>query len=381
MKPSSLTKLVLINLGIITGLLFLLEGAIRYFRIGHEFFTQKVAERQHTEYDEELGWINLPGITIPDMYSREDPLTINSQRYRSTQEFSIQVPAGKIRIICAGDSFTLGFGVGDPHTWCQQLTTLDKQLETVNMGQGGYGVDQAFLWYRRDEQKLEHDIVVFAFIRDDFYRMESETFMGYGKPILSVQAGKLVQENYPVPRQSYDASWLRANLHMWFQLDTIQWLSDLLGDILSNPGSDNNTKAHRDTEEVVDSIFASLEDMSIRNQRRTILAYLPTRGDISQDRPHRWEQLVTALAKTHDYHLINVADAMRKLPQDETENMFRGGGHYTDEGNRYVAEVIYQYLATLPDLKEGAFIERVLKARSAGALRTSDGAPDVTNGL
>lgn len=363
MTIRELTKLILINAGIMLGLLFLIEGAVSYLTIGQSFFTQKIAERQHTEYDEELGWINLPGITIPDMYSREDPLTINSQRYRSTRDFSERVPGGKIRIICSGDSFTLGYGVDDDHTWCQQLTDLDERLETVNMGQGGYGVDQAFLWYRRDEQKLDHDIVLFAFIRDDFTRMESDTFMGYGKPFLSVQDGELVQDNYPVPRRSYDASWLGANLYMWLELDTVQWLSEQLGGDLPAPQAGQGGKSHGHTDKVVEKIFDSLEDIADRNDRRTLLVYLPTRGDVTEDNVRRWERLVRSLAETRNYTLINVADAMRTLPPADTEKMFRGGGHYTDEGNRFVAEVIYRHLVDQPELSRGSGGDRVLHRR------------------
>lgn len=350
-------KLVLVNLLVVLGLLFLIEGAVSYLSIGHAFFTQKIAERQHTEYDPELGWINLPGITIPDMYSREDPLTINSQRYRSTREFSTRVPDGKVRVICSGDSFTLGYGVDDDHTWCQQLTTIDERLETVNMGQGGYGVDQAFLWYRRDEQELEHDIVVFAFIRDDFSRMQSDTFMGYGKPFLSVRDGQLVQDNYPVPRKSYDASWLGANLYMWLELDTVQWLSGQLGGALPAPAGHGVTD-HAHTDAVVGKIFAALDDIAVRNNRHAVLAYLPTEGDIARDDKRRWERLVRSQAEAHGYDLVNVADAMRTLQPGDAEKMFRGGGHYTDEGNRYVAEVIYQHLAELPLLKRATAGDR-----------------------
>ena len=68
---------------------------------------------------------------------------------------------------------------------------MAKRLETVNLGQGGYGVDRAYLWYKRNETNLEHDIVVLAFISDDSWRMESDTFFGYGKPYLTIRDGEL----------------------------------------------------------------------------------------------------------------------------------------------------------------------------------------------
>jgi len=248
-------KIVLINVILVAALLCLIEGLLSYSVIGHAFFTQRIAERQHTEYDEELGWINLPNIFIEDMYSREDYFTTNSQRYRNAKDFSREVPANKVRVICSGDSFTLGFGVDDDNTWCQQLAAMNERLETVNMGQGGYGVDQAYLWYRRDEPKLDHDVVLFAFISDDFPRMESDTFMGYGKPYLTVRDGELVQENFPVSRRSYDASWLTVNLHMLQELRTISLLNETVGELLPSKDNGYDTKDHRHTDKVVAKIF------------------------------------------------------------------------------------------------------------------------------
>lgn len=348
MSVRQTVKVVIINTVIVLVLLFLIEGMVSYFTIGSAFFNQRIAERQHTEYDEELGWINLPDVFIEDMYSREDYLTTNSQRYRNATDFSVEIPAGKVRIICSGDSFTLGFGVDDDNTWCQQLTQLDKRLETVNMGQGGYGADQAYLWYMRDQAKLEHDIVLFAFIRDDFPRMQSDTFMGYGKPFLSVRDGKLVQENYPVPRRSYDASWWTVNLHMWAELDTVKFLTEKLGKYLSQRDTGFVAQDHRHTDEVVAAIFASLQQGSDASQRLPVLIYLPTRGDYEDARASRWRQMVQDQASEHDYLFIDVAKEMQTLPRAEFEKMFRGGGHYTDAGNRYVAEVIYRKLGDMP---------------------------------
>ena len=342
-------KIVVVNILVVLVLLFLIEGMVSYLTIGQTFFSQKISERKHTEYDEELGWINLPNVYISDMYSREDPLTINSQRYRSTSDFNVQVPAGKIRVICSGDSFTLGFGVDDDHTWCQQLTALDSRLETVNMGQGGYGVDQAWLWYQRDQKKLEHDIVLFAIISEDFTRMESDSFMGYGRPYLTVRDDVLIQDNYPVPRRSYDMAWWQVNLPMWQQLATVKFLNKRFRHILPQGPATLETNDHGKTDEVAARIFASLQAISLENQRLAVLVYLPTRYDFVEGPANRWRQMVQAKASEQGYYLIDVAQEMSELPSTEIKKMFRGGGHYTDAGNRFVADVLYRHLRKLID--------------------------------
>ena len=44
-------------------------------------------------------------------------------------------------------------GVGNDDVWCKLLESIDNRIETVNLGQGGYGVDQAYLWYKRNSFK------------------------------------------------------------------------------------------------------------------------------------------------------------------------------------------------------------------------------------
>ena len=133
--------------------LIAIEGLSSLILVGRAFVDRAgplVAERRHTQYDPDLGWVNTPGVQIPDLYGPGRSLSINSQGFRGLHDTSERVAAGRLRILCSGDSFTLGYGVGDADTWCARLTALDSRLETVNMGQGGYGVDQAYLWYLRD---------------------------------------------------------------------------------------------------------------------------------------------------------------------------------------------------------------------------------------
>src|SRR5262249_61166523 len=132
-----------------------------------------------------------PNVHIRSLYGRGIDFTTNSRGFRNTYDASVAVPRGKVRIICSGDSFTLGYGVSDQHTWCHLLSSLKPGVETVNMGQGGYGGDQAYLWYMREGVKLEHQFQLLAFITGDIYRMQSASALGYDKPVLDIAAGRI----------------------------------------------------------------------------------------------------------------------------------------------------------------------------------------------
>ena len=145
--------------------------------------TRLTAERLHTRYDRELGWVSIPDLSLPDLYGPGLGLTTNARGFRGPGRVEPLAPGAR-RVICSGDSFTLGYGVGDLETWCSQLGSQEPRLDAVNMGQGGYGVDQAYLWYKRDGRGLDHQAHVFAFITDDLRRMLETDFHGFGKPHL-----------------------------------------------------------------------------------------------------------------------------------------------------------------------------------------------------
>src|SRR5271165_3353648 len=201
-RPTRRTAaLVVYNIAATLVLLLVLEGiASVYYVFREAFVSPPVAESLYTEYDRDLGWVNLPNVYLPNMYGRGKYLKTNSQRFRNNEDFSLQVPQGKTRIICSGDSFTLGYGVDNDHTWPQLLATRTPNIETVNMGQGGYGADQAYLWYKRDAAELDHNILILALIAPDLYRMQHSSFNEYGKPVLTLQNDHLVTTNVPVPR-------------------------------------------------------------------------------------------------------------------------------------------------------------------------------------
>ncbi len=73
-------------------------------------------------------------------------------------------------------------------------------LQTVNMGQSGYGVDQDYLWYKRDGAQLDANVLLFAVVAQDFFRMTNDNFIGYRKPVLRTRDRALVIENVRCPR-------------------------------------------------------------------------------------------------------------------------------------------------------------------------------------
>jgi len=339
-------------------LLLVLEGiASTYYAFRGAFASPPVAESLYTEYDRDLGWVSLPNIYLPNMYGPGKYLRTNSQRFRNNADFTPTAPSGKARIICSGDSFTFGFGVDNDHTWPQLLTTRAPNIETVNMGQGGYGADQTYLWYKRDAAALNHDIQIFAIILPDLYRMQHPMFNGYGKPVLAIENDHLVTTNVPVPRSLTVRSPRLLRLqNAVLNLSMTRLLRRMLGlDTLEV--TETQKERNRETAEV---LVPMLDDLRTTNRARSsvlVLAYFPTREEYGADLGASWRKFLAEYAQQRGVLFIDLADDFRRLPPGELDKLFIGtgainfpgaAGHYTEAGNAFVADLIYRRLLANP---------------------------------
>jgi len=324
--------------------------------IHNNYKNKGFAEKRHTEYDELLGWINMPNIYIRDMYGPGLYLKTNEQRFRNNNSFSLHPPSNKIRVICSGDSFTFGFGVDNDHTWCQYLESINGKLETINMGQGGYGIDQAYLWYERDGQKLNPDILIFSFITSDFYRMKSEKFFGFDKPILKLKNGVLVTQNVPIPKPF--SVWLKHRRLVIANLSSILILNELFYKTIWRRVRPDD----KQTKELSLRIFQELSKTNQNKNIITIFVYLPLKNDYNGNDSDPWRQFIHDEAVKHNLLFIDLVDELRKLqPQHIYPLFIKEGsinysyamGHYTNEGNLFIAKILYGKLIGIPKILHG----------------------------
>lgn len=340
---------------IVLGLLLVaLEGMASYTILLYDIATTSpLVERRHTQYDPDLGWVHVPNIRIAGLYGPDKYLAINSQGFRSERNFDLAVPDGKVRIICSGDSFTLGYGVDNTHAWCELLTSFDPRLETLNMGQGGYGVDQAYLWYKRDGSKFAHQIQLLSFITDDFLRMPFDSFYGYAKPVLKERNGALVIDNVPVPRRTYDLSWLTTQVGNVNQLRTVQFVTKALRKVgLTSRNAPRTTEsdAREETKRVLRKIFEDLKRSNEMKGSRLVLVLFPVEDELLKETPQDWIEFIETESNAQGIMLINLFDDFHSLPRKDILDMFGTDWHFTERGNEFVARVIYERLRNEPSL-------------------------------
>jgi hypothetical protein len=326
--------------------LLLLEGAASVWSMVRAVWSvrEPLAERSHTQYDELLGWSHVPSVHLPDLYGPGQHLTTNAQGLRARREYSAEVPAGKIRVVCSGDSFTLGYGVDDALTWPAQMEALDPRLETLNMGQGGYGIDQAYLWYQRDGGRWQHDVHVFAFLSEGFRRMKGTRFVGYPKPRLRLRDGELVTENVPVPRgalqRPLQTQWSLAlnNLALYRCAQRLaqSWLG--LGEEAAPLGEGEVRAAAM-------AAFGELQRQHDAHGRILLLVHLPVPDDYDDPKSDLLRYYLAAECAKRGHIYVDLIEEMRRLPREQARALHLW--HFSPAGNRWAAEQLLRRLRPL----------------------------------
>lgn len=329
------------------------EGGASLIILGYELLFDRnpgLRSRRHVQYDPTLGWINSPGLELPDFYGPGASLVINEQSFRHRGRVPAEIPPGKMRILCAGDSFTLAIGVGDDRTWCRLLETADARLETVNLGEAGYGLDQIYLKYEERGLALQHDVLLFAFIQDDFARMRTTRFLLYQKPMLIADERGLRRVNVPVPQTSRLALWLRRNDDIVGGLRVVDLGRRIAGRFGGTGGSHMKL-----TEEQARAVIEALLDRIRQGCRER--GCLPLFVYLKQDLKHnpdveRWRRFMAEQLDRRGMEFIDLAREMDELPREEQKLLFDAEwGHYSEKGNAHVQQAIYRRLMQHPAIR------------------------------
>jgi len=154
--------------------------------------------------DPELGWRYKAGYSTSTDH-------LNAQGLRALHVYDSLPRPGVLRVAVFGDSFAYGNEVEDDNTWCSIVESTTNDIEVLNYGVGGYGLDQAFLRFQREGMKLRPDVVIIVFVPDDpprvlnvYRRFMSAREWPLSKPRFALQRDGTLQL-IPNPLPSRDA--------------------------------------------------------------------------------------------------------------------------------------------------------------------------------
>jgi hypothetical protein len=163
-------RLALITVGLLVPLL-MLEIGVRLVNLAPPPDPNPSIWESHPLF----GWGHIPhsgGIFHSDYNEFEAEVRINARGLRD-REIGYDNPTGAVRVLSLADSFGEALQVDLGETYHKQLETLlaaslDRPVEVLNAGVGGWGTDQEAIFYVAEGFRYNPDLVLLAFfIRND----------------------------------------------------------------------------------------------------------------------------------------------------------------------------------------------------------------------
>ena len=79
-----------------------------------------------------------------------------------------------------------------------------------------------------------------------------------------------------------------------------------------------------------------------------VIVYLPMKADYMGKRAEEWRQFLHSEAMSREFIFIDLIEEFRKYPPQEVESLF--AGHYSEKGNAYIANILYEKLLSIPEI-------------------------------
>lgn len=297
-----------------------------------------IAERGYVRPDPEIGWVGRPHVCCLDFFGPGRTLTLNGLGFRGRETPAPTSPAPVLRVVCSGDSFTFGYGVDDADAWPARLAAYDERIEVINMGLGGFGIQQSYLWFLRDGVEFRPDVHLLGVVSNDFERMRTPDFFGYPRPMV-VEEGGVLRVRLPRPKNGY----LRA--------------LDRLAERLAGAAPTG-----LDDDAVLRAFFAMAEDLERRARAgggRFGVLYLPVLPDDRKGVSRFWRDSLRRGLDERGIPFLDLAERVEEMEPAAAEGLFIRPGeipflyaewHLNEAGNRFVAEAVRGFLETFPEV-------------------------------
>jgi hypothetical protein len=323
--------------------------------------------------DELLGWTVGPNRHTGLYFS-------SSEGIRSAAlnvHYAVRQP--QYRIATVGDSFTFADEVSFEASWPHRLEQqLRLNIQVLNFGVTGYGIDQAHLRYLRDVRPWHPNLVVLGFIEHDLYRSlriyhfvsRPQWHWPFAKPRLVIDAGTLRPVNVPIlsaqkilsaraitelPFLEYDPGFEPAEW-TWRSYHHSYLLRFMLSSIHRSP--EKNEDVSRQAIALGKEIIASFARIATDAGSTPFVAYLPGRSDFRNSaRPAK--NSVLSFLRERGIRYEDLTPCLTKL--GESELFIEGRTHYSPDGNARVATclapVLRDYMVGLNDALDSAKTE------------------------
>lgn len=367
--------------------------------------------RLFCEYDPLLGWRKVPnrdGWHITEEYKVRE--RFNSRGLRGP-EYSYDKPADGYRVLMLGDSFVEGYSVDFDDLHSERLAALleaalDRPVEVINAGTGGYSTDQQLLFFESEGHRYQPDLTVVVFYENDLlYNAQPNFFRGQKPMFVLDESGSLQLTNVPPPRRERSrqrrmADWTLDHVRLArlvsLAIRDNAFLHGLAADLrLTSPPPAPDRPAARTAGasvpfdsriyvtpnlpevdyawRVTEALLERLRDRTAAAGGQLLILYAPAQhivlGDICRDLGRKYglpatscdhRQLPKGLAEMTARLGIPFIDPVPELEAEAARLeplgrrlYYRLDGHWNADGNRLVAEILANHILD-PDRRPSA---------------------------
>jgi lysophospholipase L1-like esterase len=326
-----------------------------------------VANRQppiHYRYDSEIRYIP---VTNQAGWIDDGWVTINALGFRGAPTV-VPKPEGRFRIVCIGDSVTLGWGVNDSDTFTARLEELlrtrypSRDLDVVNEGVAGYNTRQEVVLFSRSAALLAPDLVLVGFYTNDvpgFLDDDKSGDVG-GTSILAParDAGQVVSAG--VGATGRLEAFLRHSRLVYILGRTVKRLTNRGERATSQFSLEIDVLEGRDSPELqrawtgIEQQLAALQSLARERHFAVALVPLPSREQVSgQYQNAHYQTRLGEIGARLGFPLIDPLPSLVTHKNDVADLYIAyDRNHPTAAGHRLIAQAVFDQLVARPELLE-----------------------------
>lgn len=257
--------------------------------------------------------------------------TTNSMGHRSIRNY--QYDPQEYTVLVLGDSFTFGIDANDREDWPGILQLLDERLNVINLGVGGYGIDQMYITLKETIKLYKPHLVVAAYI-DDNLKRSLLSFRHYKKPRFVIRNNKIELTNTPIGSLKKVYKEVKAK-HSRYRLAVPEVLKRVF-----NLGKENLF-------EINSLIIEEMMKTSKEHKAEFLLVHLAWGNSIREGNSEdEGEAFIQEFINTHDLYAIMTREHFLSKKQIWSKN------HYSRKEAELVAQLVLKKLRELPTWKK-----------------------------
>lgn len=306
--------------------------------------------------DPELGWTVGSNRSTPDGLYISSAEGIRSQR--PGVAYAQREP--KLRIALVGDSHTFSMDGPFEDSWGFQLEQLlGPDVQVLNFGVDGYGIDQSWLRYRRDVVQWEPDIVLFGFVQHDVQRtvavypaLSFQWDYPFAKPRFAVANDRLQLLNVPLPSSADIVGFQNvadlpfARYDLGYQKGDWRWrsgepllLARLFGAAFPRWSSGDELVSNDAAMDISGRVLEAFQRDAWSHGSNARIVYFPSdgAGDFGQRVPDG-QRIARRMLAAHGIDYLDLTSCLMTVPRHE--RLIEGLKHYTAKGNAAVAQCV-----------------------------------------